>query len=203
MINPDVRMSHPPFAPRVYPPPERPEPFFRDAAPGFQGISSAEGASVIATSTFGGEPEPMPPQVRNVFEPTEVPMNEDVPVQAPGDVNPLLSSKRRDSLKAPPQKEPRKDTGAAKRQEELNKRRRAEPPPPTPPPFEFQSAKTGNKRSKPPQEPAGAPPPAKRRAPPPPAPPRVPEQSTEEFGGFAANKRQMSRLGRPDVARRN
>ena len=107
LINPDVRMSHPPFAPRVYPPPERPEPFFRDAAPGFQGISSAEGASVIATSTFGGEPEPMPPQVRNVFEPTEVPMNEDVPVQAPGDVNPLLSSKRRDSLKAPPQKEPR------------------------------------------------------------------------------------------------
>jgi len=130
LVRPEVRMSNPPYPRREYATPTSPEPFFRDQAPGFMGIASSPGP-VIATSASVGFDEPArPPEVENVFAPplpAEDPV--DVPLQAPGRINPLFEPR---NAKAPPTKETRAERanakGTEKRQEELNKRRFAPPP---------------------------------------------------------------------------
>jgi hypothetical protein len=125
LVRPEVRMSNPPYPRREYATPTSPEPFFRDQAPGFMGIASSPGP-VIATSASVGFDEPArPPEVENVFAPplpAEDPV--DVPLQAPGRINPLFEPR---NAKAPPPKETRAERanakGTEKRQEELNKRR--------------------------------------------------------------------------------
>ena len=130
LVRPEVRMSNPPYPRREYATPTSPEPFFRDQAPGFMGIASSPGP-VIATSASVGFDEPArPPEVENVFAPPPAdPV--DVPLQAPGRINPLFEPR---NAKALPPKETRAERanakGTAKRQEELNKRRFAPPPVP-------------------------------------------------------------------------
>jgi hypothetical protein len=190
-------MAHPPFPKRIYPTPDRPAPFFRDQAPGFMGIAVSPGP-VIATSASAGPPTPE--MLQEPPEREQVP----VPLQAPGEINPLFEPPR--NSKAPPPK-PNKATKATqrareKREEELRKRRFAPAPAPSPPQPPLQPARN-----------AKAPPPKldrvskavergrakreeelKKRRVPPPRPQTPPRR--EEFQSFTANKRQMSRIGR-------
>ena len=196
LVLPEVRMSNPPFPKRVYATPDRPEPFFRDQAPGFMGIAVSPGP-VIATSASVGEAPPE--MLQEPPEQEQVP----VPLQAPGEINPLFQPR---NPKAPPPK-PNKaskavDKGREKREDELRKRRSALTPPPLPPP-----------QAPAPSRNAKAPPPKrdkvsiavetrrakreeelKKRRVPPPRPQTPPLR--EEFQSFTANKRQMSRIGR-------
>ena len=249
LVRPEVRMSNPPYPRKMYAAPEPPEPFFRDQSPGFLGVAS-EGGPVISTSasaSFLEQETARPPEVENVFAPREEEPVRDVPLQAPGEINPLFEPR---SAKAPPQKETRGERATKKatekRQDEINKRRFAPPPPSAPPQPPLRNAKapptkeTAAQKSKAKgtekrQEELN-----KRRAAPPPPPVRqqpkrnakapssaqtssraqraeeratknrqdelnkrrvarpspVSDQPREEFGSFAANKRQMSRIGR-------
>ena len=148
LVRPEVRMSNPPYPRREYATPTSPEPFFRDQAPGFMGIASSPGPVIATSASVVGFDEPTrPPEVQNVFEaPPADPV--DVPLQAPGRINPFFEPR---NAKAPPQKETRAERanakGTAKRQEELRRRRVVPPPPPVP---ELQrdeySSFTANKR---------------------------------------------------------
>ena len=117
LVRPEVRMSNPPFPKRVYATPDKAEPFFRDQAPGFMGIAVSPGP-VIATSASVGEAPP--DMLQEPPERAQFP----VPLQAPGEINPLFQPR---NPKAPPPKptKARKatETSREKREEELRKRR--------------------------------------------------------------------------------
>lgn len=202
LVRPEVRMSNPPFPKREYAEPQKPEPFFRDEAPGFLGVASTGGPVIATSASVGLFDEPArPPEMENIFAPPDEPMNGDVPLQAPGEINPLFRDVK-SRLPRETRAERATKKASDKRQDELNKRRFAPPPPPPVP--EPREAPLRDAKRRPAKE-TRAERAAKsatekrreelnrRRVLPPPAP----EPSrVDEFASFTTNKRQMSRLGR-------